>query len=51
MVITGHHTEHQLRGYINNNEETNIKRTREQIDQFHEERQKKLIQNAKLKVV
>lgn len=51
IVITGHKTEHQLRAYISNNEETNIKRTKEQIDQFHEERQKEIIQKAKLKVV
>lgn len=39
MVITGHCTEKQLRAYINNNEETNIKSTKEQIDRFHEKRE------------
>jgi hypothetical protein len=35
MAITGHSTESQLRAYINNNDETNIKRTKEQTDLFH----------------
>jgi integrase len=39
MVITGHSTEKQLRAYISNNEETNIKSTKEQIDKFHEKRE------------
>ena len=39
MVITGHSTEKQLRAYISNNEETNIKSTKEQIDRFHEKRE------------
>jgi integrase len=39
MVITGHSTEKQLRGYISNNEETNIKSTKEQIDKFHQKRE------------
>jgi integrase len=51
IVITGHATEKQLRAYINNNDETNIKRTKEQIDHFHEERKNELILKAKLKVV
>jgi hypothetical protein len=38
MAITGHSTENQLRAYINNNDETNIKRTKEQIDLFHAKR-------------
>ena len=38
MVITGHATENQLRAYINNHDETNIKRTKEQSDEFHEKR-------------
>ena len=38
MGITGHTTENQLRAYINNNDETNIKRTKEQSDEFHEKR-------------
>ena len=38
MVITGHATENQLQGYINNHDETNIKRTKEQSDEFHEKR-------------
>jgi hypothetical protein len=33
--ITGHSTEKQLRAYINNNDESNILRTKKQIDQFH----------------
>ena len=39
MVITGHSTEKQLRAYISNHEETNIKSTKEQIDKFHEKRE------------
>ncbi|MDO6813249.1 hypothetical protein [Tenacibaculum soleae] len=38
MSITGHSTETQLRAYINNNDETNIKRTKEQSDTFHAKR-------------
>jgi hypothetical protein len=38
MAITGHSTETQLRAYINNNDETNIKRTKEQTDLFHAKR-------------
>lgn len=38
MSIKGHSTENQLRAYINNNDETNIKRTKEQTDLFHEKR-------------
>lgn len=39
-AITGHSTENQLRAYINNEDETNIIRSKTQIDQFHEERKK-----------
>ena len=39
-AITGHSTENQLRSYINNHDESNITRTKEQIDQFHESRKK-----------
>lgn len=35
MAITGHSNETQLRAYINNNDETNIKRTKAQTDLFH----------------
>ena len=35
MSITGHSTENQLRAYINNNYETNIKLTKEQLDLFN----------------
>lgn len=39
-AITGHSTELQLRAYINNNDESNVLRTKEQIDEFHKEREK-----------
>ncbi|SFD72823.1 Phage integrase family protein [Algibacter lectus] len=39
-AITGHSTEAQLRAYINVNDETNILRSKEQIDKFHQEREK-----------
>ncbi len=48
--ITGHSTEQQLRAYINNNDESNILRTKQQIDQFHEERKKEK-NNIKLTVI
>lgn len=38
-AITGHSTEKQLRAYISNNDVTNIGRTKEQIDKFHELRE------------
>ncbi|WNW01549.1 hypothetical protein RRF68_11200 [Tenacibaculum sp. HL-MS23] len=38
-AITGHSTENQLRAYISNNDVTNIGRTKEQIDKFHELRE------------
>lgn len=38
-AITGHSTEAQLRAYINVNDETNIQRSKEQIDKFHKERE------------
>ncbi|TLP80931.1 hypothetical protein [Maribacter sp. ACAM166] len=48
--ITGHSTEQQLKAYINNNDESNILRTKEQIDQFHEKRKKEK-NNIKLTVI
>jgi len=39
-TITGHSTEAQLRAYINNHDESNIVRTKQQIDHFHKERKK-----------
>jgi hypothetical protein len=39
MTITRHSTERQLRTYINNKDETNIKRTKEQSDKFHGKRE------------
>tara|TARA_R110002073_G_scaffold312586_4_gene484130 strand:- start:32169 stop:33626 length:1458 start_codon:yes stop_codon:yes gene_type:complete len=54
MVITGHSTEKQLRAYINNNDETNIKRTKEQSDLFHEKRnfeKLKAKENPSMKVI
>ena len=38
--ITGHSTETQLRAYINVDDETNVLRSKEQIDKFHEKRAK-----------
>jgi hypothetical protein len=38
MAITGHFKENQLRTYINNNDKTNIKRTKELSDLFQEKR-------------
>jgi integrase len=40
VSVTGHATEAQLRAYINNNDESNIVRTKQQIDNFHEKRKK-----------
>lgn len=40
IAITGHSTEQQLRAYINNKDESNIKRTKKQIDKFHKKRKK-----------
>ncbi len=48
--ITGHSTEKQLRAYINVGDETNIVRTKEQIDNFHKERKEKK-NNIKLTVI
>lgn len=49
-AITGHATEQQLRAYINNNDESNVVRTKKQMDQFHEERKNKK-NNIKLTVI
>ena len=49
-AITGHSTEKQLRAYINNNDESNIIRTKQQIDRFHEERKQEK-NNIKLTVI
>jgi hypothetical protein len=40
-AITGHASETQLRAYINNKDESNIKRTKKQIDKFHKKRKQK----------
>ena len=48
-AITGHKTERMLRSYINNNEETNIKRTKLQIDLYHEERLREIEERKKNK--
>lgn len=49
-AITGHATENQLRAYINNEDETNITRSKSQIDKFHNER-KQAKNDIKLTVV
>lgn len=49
-TITGHSTEQQLRSYININDESNILRTKRQIDEFHENRKKDKI-NIKLTII
>ena len=48
--ITGHATEKQLRAYINDKDNTNIKRSKKQIDSFHKKR-KKAKNNIKLTVI
>jgi integrase len=48
--ITGHSTEQQLRAYINNNDESNVLRTKQQIDQFHKERKEEK-NNIKLTLI
>ena len=50
IAITGHSTEQQLRAYINNKDESNIKRTKKQIDKFHKKRKKEK-NNIKLTVI
>ena len=49
-AITGHSTEQQLKTYINNKDESNIKRTKKQIDKFHKKR-KKDKNNFKLMII
>jgi integrase len=49
-AVTGHSTEKQLRAYINVEDESNIQRTKNQIDKFHEER-KKAKNDIKLTVI
>jgi hypothetical protein len=49
-AITGHSTEKQLRAYINVADETNVPRTKKQIDKFHKERKKKK-DNIKLTII
>jgi integrase len=48
--ITGHATESQLRAYISNNDESNILRTKNQIDAFHAKR-KSDKNNIKLTII
>ncbi|WP_435134240.1 hypothetical protein [Formosa sp. A9] len=50
-AITGHSTENQLRAYINNKDESNIERTKEQIDHFHNTRTKETNKPHKLKII
>jgi hypothetical protein len=47
LAVTGHSTEKQLRAYINVEDESNIPRTKKQIDKFHKKR-KKAKNNIKL---
>lgn len=49
-AITGHATEQMLRAYINRNDESNIKRTKDQMDSFHEAR-KEVKNNIKLTII
>ncbi|WP_282142616.1 tyrosine-type recombinase/integrase [Cellulophaga baltica] len=48
--ITGHSTEQQLKSYINLNDESNILRTKKQIDEFHQNRTKEK-NNIKLTII
>ena len=50
LAITGHSTEQQLKAYINIGDESNITRTKKQMDKYHKER-KEAKNNVKLTVI